>query len=204
MSLQEELFHDTKKLVRETSPFLILTTSTEIIAGYLLMSSGVIELLPGLLVLIPGLMTLRGNISSSLSQRLGSAVHLGLIPFHVGFNRELLTNKELLENIKATFCLNGAVVFVIATGSFGFCQILGFNSISLLGLIVIALLAALIGGVVQMSVTIGVAIYAARHGLDPDNITIPILAAIGDILTISILLIIVHLAIFVDGYLPFL
>ncbi|MFX1513306.1 MAG: magnesium transporter [Promethearchaeota archaeon] len=198
------LFHETKNLVRETSPFLILTTSMEIIAGYFLMSSDILELLPGLLVLIPGLMTLRGNISSSLSQRLGSAVHLGLIPFQGGLNKDLLTNEELLENVKATVILNGTVVFFIATGSFAFCWVLGFKSISLLGLLVIALLVAFISGGIQISVTIGVAIYAARNGLDPDNITIPILAAIGDILTISILLIVVHLVIFVDGYLPFL
>ena len=71
-------FKIVKSISKELSFTLIVADlSLEIISGGLL--TGIKEfyyLLPGIFLIIPGLMELRGNISSNLAQRLGTALHL--------------------------------------------------------------------------------------------------------------------------------
>jgi cation transporter-like permease len=43
--------------------------------------------------------------------------------------------------------------------------------------------------------TAGIAIFSCRHGLDPDNTTLPSSASIGDVITIICLLVAVRLVV---------
>ena len=49
--------------------------------------------IPGLIVVIPAVIAMRGNISTALGSRLGSAYHLGIIDANNLFNEEL--NRKL-------------------------------------------------------------------------------------------------------------
>lgn len=186
-----------KKIYREVTPFVILTALAEIGAGALLTGlTDFYAILPGLILLLPGLMEARGNISASLGQRLGSAIHLGVIGWKLGFN------DELKENVKSSLFLGLIVALVLACLAFFVSSLLGLSGLSIFGFILIALLTAFLSGVTQITITVLVALYSAYRGLDPDNITIPILATLGDVLTVFYLLIVVRLVIFAGTFLP--
>jgi len=178
------------RVYREAMPVLLLTVIAELFAGALLLNLDIaFASIIGLFILIPGLMQLRGNISTSLAQRLGSASHLGTISWEQGLNESLRTN------IKAAFYL----IFIMSTTlGFGawlistFIQQIAPRSGFLLLLphfLLIALLTALLASAFQVTITVAVVLLAHARGLDPDNITIPIVATIGDILTIGCLII---------------
>ena len=184
------------RVYREAMPVLLFTVLAELFAGAMLLALDVpfADLL-GLFVLIPGLMQLRGNISTSLAQRLGSGTHLGTISWKQGLN------EPLRANIKVAFYLVIIMSFLLAIGAWAvsaITQSLVPRSGSLLDLrhfIIIAMGTALLASVFQVTITVTVALLAHARGLDPDNITIPIVAAIGDIITIACLLISITFAI---------
>ncbi len=182
------------RVYREAMPVLLFTVLAELFAGTLLLSLDVAYAsLIGLFILIPGLMQLRGNISTSLAQRLGSGTHLGTVSWEQGLN------KPLRANIKAAFYLVIIMSFCLAIGAWlvsQLIQILAPRSGYLLNLhhfLIIALITALLASTVQVTITVTVALIAHARGLDPDNITIPIVAAIGDIITIACLLLAITL-----------
>jgi mgtE-like transporter len=184
------------RVYREAMPVLLFTVLAELFAGAMLLNlDAAFASLLGLFVLIPGLMQLRGNISTSLAQRLGSGTHLGTISWKQGLN------EPLRANIKAAFYLVIIISFLLAIGAWAvsmITQILVPRSGLLLNLpqfLIIAMGTALLASSVQVTITVTVALLAHARGLDPDNITIPIVAAIGDIITIGCLLIAISLAI---------
>jgi mgtE-like transporter len=190
------------RVYREAMPILLFTVLAELFAGYLLiqLEHGGLANLFGLFVLIPGLMQLRGNISTSLAQRLGSATHLGTISWKQGLN------EPLRANIKTAFYLVIIMSFSLGIGAWIVTQITLYSLISqgipilfpvlaLSQFLTIAMVTALLASLVQVTITVTVALLAHAKGLDPDNVVIPIVAAIGDIITIACLLIAINFAV---------
>jgi mgtE-like transporter len=178
------------RVYREAVPFLLLTAIAELMAGSLLIRvEESVATLAGFFVLVPGLMQLRGNISTSLAQRLGSATHLGTISWKQGLNA------PLKANIKASFILVSIVSFFLGLGAYG----VSFITLSIMGtqvgqlrspllFVSIAMITALFASIIQVTITVLVSLLSHAHGLDPDNVTIPVVAAIGDIITVTCLL----------------
>ena len=103
-----------KEMAKQSLPLLILCGIGAIIAGSIIgiMNSpnegeNLFLKIPGLLIVIPGIIAMRGNISTALGSRLGSAYHLGVI------NTDNLFNKELKENITASLLLSLIMSFII-------------------------------------------------------------------------------------------
>jgi len=168
-----------KKIIAECLPLLLLCGMGEIAAGSVLGGMGsLLHSMDGLIVLVPGIIGLRGNISGSLGSRLGSAMHLGLI------TSENVLNDELHENIRASITLSVLMAGLIAILAYATCRILGLPSLSPLRLLAIALLTGCASGVLQALVTVGIIALAFRREYDPDNITGPILATVGDVITL--------------------
>ncbi len=183
------------RVYKEAVPVIVFTVLAELFAGSLLLSLeyGHFANLVGLFVLVPGLMQIRGNISTSLAQRLGSGTHLGTISWVQGLN------KPLQANIKAAFSLVIVMSFSLGIGAWAVTRITIFLLIlqgipillpvlSLAQFLTIAIITALLASSLQVTITVTVALQAHARGLDPDNITIPIVATIGDIITIACLL----------------
>lgn len=182
------------QIYREAMPVLLITALAELMAGGLLQNIEVFyAILPGLVVLVPGLMQLRGNISTSLAQRLGSATHLGLISWGQGFN------KPLRSNIKASLILVIIMSFLLGLGAWGATQLVAFTTLLSSGVILVSpmtlprfvtvsMVTALLASLVQVTTTVLVALVAHARGLNPDNVTIPVVATVGDILTVVCLL----------------
>lgn len=167
-------------MLRQSLPLLILCGIVEIFAGRIF--GGMVEFLdylPGLIVLIPAIMGLKGNIDITLGSRLGSAAHMGLIaPGNIW-------NDETKENFIASLGLGIIMAAIAGVLAHITCLALGLRSAGALKLIGIALLAGTMAGVILAFLTIGVIILAFRRGYDPDNITAPSLATVGDMITLG-------------------
>ncbi|MEA2685480.1 MAG: mgtE-like transporter, partial [Actinomycetota bacterium] len=86
---------------RQSLISLCLNSTTSLVAGAVLGSiTGTFERLPGLLVLVPAAIGLRGNVFSSLGNRLSTAIHLGT--FRLSFRRQTLVGQNIAASLVLT------------------------------------------------------------------------------------------------------
>lgn len=135
-------------------------------------------LLPGLIMAVPPLLGLRGNINGALASRLGTGINSGLIRPRLELSDEIKVNiaSSLLLSVIASATI-GILAFVVNL-------LTGAPTIGVLQLVAIAMLAGFLSGLILALLTVGVAITAYVHGLDPDNVTSPAMAAVGDFVAI--------------------
>jgi mgtE-like transporter len=167
-----------RKLLFEVLSVLLACGLLEILAGFALSRmESLLESLPGLLIMVPPMMDLRGDINGSFASRLGSGIHMGVIDFRSG--------DEILENLKAVAFLSLAVPALIALFSYSVCSIFGISSMSFFNLLFIAVCTGIVSSMILSALSIIVTYGTFVSGIDPDNVTIPVLATIGDFITIS-------------------
>ncbi len=173
---------DTKllyKVLRESLPFFVLATVGELGAGVTLSNvENLYELVPGLLAIIPAVLSMRGSISLALASRIGTGTHLGLISWNQGFNA------ELKNNIYAALLLSLFLSTVLGAMGYFVSVFLGVQGVSFVQLVLVALIAGMVAGLAQVGVTVFISLYSSRRGIDPDNVTIPILATVGDVVSV--------------------
>ncbi|HDM67093.1 MAG TPA: divalent cation transporter [Thermoplasmatales archaeon] len=172
----------TGEMVKQSLPLLILCGFGAILTWSTLSGmTEILESIPGLIVVIPGVIAMRGNISTALGSRLGSAYHLGLIDV------DNLWNNDLKQNILGSLVLSVLVSIII--GFLAYLTSLLLNvSPDPLKLILIVLLGGVSSAIILTSLTIGIVYVVFKKGYDPDNITGPTLATIGDIITMLCIL----------------
>jgi mgtE-like transporter len=167
-----------KEMFKQSLPLLILCGFGGLIAGNTLtFMLDLFEKIPGLLIIVPGIIALRGNISTAFGSRIGSAYHLGII------NAENLWNDSLKQNIAGTLILSIFVSILIGILSYVttiFIFHIYPNPIKLIGSVIIA---GVISGFILTMLTVGIIFLVFKQGYDPDNITGPALATVGDIIT---------------------
>jgi mgtE-like transporter len=169
-------------IVREALPFELIATVGGVFAGIIFSGmTNELEMIPGLMVIYPGVLGLRGNISSTLGSRLGSAIHLGLI---TGFDRH---NPELTNNISGSLLLGVITAMMLGFLGHFVTLALGFESAGAFKLILICVISALTSGVILSFVAVLLAIGMFRFGFDPDNVVTPSIATIGDIVSMFML-----------------
>ncbi len=172
-----------KSFVRESLVAIILSLIIVLIAGVLFSSlREALIALPGLMLLIPGALAMRGNIYASLGARLGTALHTGQLSSDAK-GSPILREEMLVVLIQI---LIGSLFLAIAGRITAI--LLDIPTVSFIELAVVATLGALVAGVVELWVTINVAISAHRRGWDPDNVTAPIISAVADLVSIPSLL----------------
>ncbi len=164
---------------------LLLAGLGLVTAGLLLeRMESVLDRTPGLLIMVPALVALRGGISGAMGSRLGSAFHMGLI------GRGDLWNEEAWQNVVAALLLSLVLSALAGVFSSVIAVLLELGSVDPIRLILIATLAGTSAGTVQVGITFGIILIAFRRGLDPDNVTAPSLATLGDIITMLLLLLV--------------
>lgn len=169
-------------IVREALPFELLATVGGVIAGIIFSGmTSELEMIPGLIVIYPGVLGMRGNISSTLGSRLGSAIHMGLI---TDIDRN---NPELTNNISGSLLLGFFMAILLGFLGHFVTLALGFESAGAFKLILICVISALTSGVILSFVAVLLAIGMFRFGFDPDNVVTPSIATIGDIVSMFML-----------------
>lgn len=169
-------------IVREALPFELLATVGGVFAGIIFSGmTNELEMIPGLLVIYPGVLGLRGNISSTLGSRLGSAIHLGLV---TDLDRH---NPELMNNISGSLILSVITAFILGILGHFVTLALGFESAGVFKLTLICVISAFTSGVLLSFVAALLAVGMFRFGFDPDNVVTPSIATIGDIVSMLML-----------------
>lgn len=159
---------------------LLLCAVIELGAGFALeRMKKYIGLLPGLIVMVPPLLDLRGNINGALASRLGTALHTGVI------EPRLAMTAELKANIVSSLILSFIASATIGLLSYAICILTGAETIGVLSLVMIALIAGFTSGLILATLTVFVAVISYIKGLDPDNITSPTMATVGDFVTVA-------------------
>lgn len=183
------------KLLKESFTSLLLSAVTAVFAGIFLGAfKETFILLPGLIVLIPAAIGMRGNIFAALGSRLGSAFHLGTITHFDAKNR------TIRNNIHSSFTLT--IILSVFLGFLAkFLTVLfGIESMSLFSFILISFIGGMISGLVMLATTFGIAFLSYKRGWDPDNVTSPMITALGDFFTIPSLLLAAFLVVGLGGF----
>ena len=166
-----------KEMVKQSLPLLIFCGVGGIVAGSTLgVMTDILQSIPGLIVVIPAIIALRGNISTALGSRLGSAYHLGII------DAGNMWNEELRQNIIGSLVLSFLLSLIIGVLAYVSSLLLNVQP-DPVKLIAIVLLAGVISAVILTLLTVIIVYLVFRRGYDPDNITGPALATFGDIVT---------------------
>ncbi len=159
---------------------LIICAIIELAAGKVFegMKESLTVALPGLIVMIPPLLGLRGNINGALASRLGTALHSGVI------EAKFSLSDELKVNLASSLILSFLAATTIGIMSSVVGILTGIQSIDIFSLLKIAVIAGVFSGIILAAMTVPVSVISFSRGWDPDNVTAPLMATIGDLLTI--------------------
>ncbi len=184
LSSFQKFYSEHDYVLKESFIALIICAIGDLFAGIILGNmTFFLKAFPGLLVIIPGTIGMRGNIFGSFASRLSTNLHIGMISPKFELSKEL--NDNILSSIVLTLILSIFLAFIAKL----FCIIFNFTSISLSDFILIGVIAAVISCLVMLPITMIISFKSFDYGWDPDNITTPLIAAIGDLFTLPAIII---------------
>lgn len=168
----------------ERAVALVVLIVVALIAGVTLgRSARRLEELPGLLLMVPAAIALRGNIFGALGSRLGTAIHAGT------FRLSLRPSTTVGENVLASVVLTFATSVLLAVLAKGAAVAFGVaNSIALVDFVVVSLIGGFIASALLLVTVLALTAGSVRFGWDPDNVTAPLVTAVGDVVTVPALL----------------
>jgi len=170
-------------MMRQSLFALIVCAIADLVAGLSLgIFSNFLELIPGLLILVPGAIAMRGNVYASLGSRLGTYLHTGELSPSLK-ERGLLT-QLILASMSQTLVLS-ALLALLAKGV---SLAMGIPCVSVQMLITISVLGGVLSAVLMLTATVLISTRSVLKGWDPDNITTPLITAVGDLVTMPMLL----------------
>ena len=191
---------DNKSFFKESILALLICAVGGLFAGIILGNmTYFLETFPGLMVLIPGAIGMRGNIFGALGSRLGSNLHIGTLSPE--FKRSKLLSENILSSLILTFILSVFLAFLAK----GICILFNFKSISLVDFTLISIFAGIFSSIILLPLTMLISLKSFENGWDPDNITTPIIAAFGDLITLpSLILAIFLVSIFSNEFIKYM
>ena len=175
---------------------LFIAGTADLFAGILLGSmEAYIMLIPGMLVLVYSAIGMRGNIFGAMGSRLGTSMHMGT--FKMSFEKGSILRYNIESAIGLSFMIS------LAMGLIGWAVVVlfDFGSIPISSFVFISMLGGMMAGFILLGVNLMIARTGFKRDWDVDNITAPLIAASGDIVTMPMLFIcawiVVHCG---DGY----
>ncbi|MFB6300184.1 MAG: magnesium transporter [Halobacteriales archaeon] len=172
-------------ITRNMLPILSALTVIEIGSGLVLGSfESTLLTYPSLLVLVPVTIGTAGNLGSILAARLSTAFHLGLLEF-------ALADDRLGGNAIATVLLATTLFPIVGASAWGLGVVTGGAQLGMLTVVLIATASGIALAVLAVLVTV-IATYAAyRLSIDPDDVVIPVVTNICDVLGVLVLFLVV-------------
>lgn len=178
-----ELLGPTGGAARQSLVALVFNSATSFAAGAMLV--GFLDdwrRLPPMLILVPAAIGLRGNVFSTVGNRLSTAIHTGT------FRVSASTDSVLGQNLVVSFALTCLMSVLLAV----FAKVIAIgigvaDTVPMLTLIAISVLGALLGSAVVAAATVALTIGAVRFGWDLDNLVAPTVSTLGDVVTIPAL-----------------
>lgn len=178
-----------RRISRAMLPILFALTIVEIGSGLVLDSiESTLLRYPSLLVLVPVTIGTAGNLGSILAARLSTAFHLGLLEFSASDDR-------FGGNALATVVLAACLFPPIGAGAWALSSVTTSPQLALSTVVLVATISGLGLGVLAVVVTVIATYSAYRLELDPDDIVIPIVTNVCDVLGVVVLFIVVTLVV---------
>ena len=174
-------------IVRAAVPVLVVLSAVEVGAGLALQDAEATLLeFPALLVLVPVTIGTAGNLGSVLAARLSTALHLGTVDFEPG-------DETLAGNALATVALAATLFPAVGAAAWLVAAVTGGARLPPTTVVLVATLTGLVLSVLAVAVTLVVAYGAYRYGADPDDVAIPVVTNVADVLGVLVLLGVVRL-----------
>lgn len=169
-----------KRIIIESYPVLIAASLISISGGVMLGSSkNVVASVQQFFAMMLVINATAGNLGSILGARLASALHLGTL-------EPKLRGQKLLKDNLAASAIQSLSVF----------SILGIVFYLLSGSTNVAAAFFISGAILSLTVmimTVASAFVSYKGGLDPDNVVIPIITSVADVVGIMILLLTINI-----------
>lgn len=178
-----ELLGPTGSAARQSLVALGFNSATSFAAGAMLVGfEGTWRRLAPMLILVPAAIGLRGNVFSTLGNRLSTSIHTGT--FRVSFK----SDSVLGQNLIASFSLTAVMSVVLA----GFAKVLAIGlgvvqHVSFLELAMVSVVGGILGSVVVAAATILLTMGAVKYEWDLDYLVAPTVSTLGDVITIPAL-----------------
>lgn len=170
-----------RSITRRLFPLLVALTCLELLGGLTLGSfEATLARYPSLLVLVPVTIGTAGNLGSVLSARLSTAFPLGLLSFEP-------TDERLGGNAVATLALAVSVFPLVGAGAWVVTWATGTATLPLGTVVAVALVSGAVLAVLAVLVTVVAAYGAYRFEADPDDVVIPVVTNVCDVLGVLVL-----------------
>jgi len=178
-----------RAITRATLPLLLGLTVLETAGGVVLGSfEATLLRYPALLVLVPVTIGTAGNLGSVLAARLSTAFHLGTVSFET-------TDETLIGNAVATLALSVTLFPLVGLAAWGLARLTGGPGLEPERVVAVALLSGVALAVLAIGVTVVITAAAVRYELDPDDVVIPMVTNVCDVLGVVVLVSVVELVI---------
>ena len=176
-----------RSITRTLLPILLVLTGLEIVGGVTLDSFEATLLeFPTLLVLVPVTIGTAGNLGSVLSARLSTAFHLGTLSFEP-------TDETLAGNAAVTVLVAVTVFPAVGAAGWAVTGIVSDPRLAVETVVVVALASGIALAVVAVVVALTATYAAYRFELDPDDVVIPVVTNVCDVLGVVVLFAVVQL-----------
>jgi len=175
-----------RSITRSLFPLLLALTALELLGGVTLGSfEATLRRSPSLLVLVPVTIGTAGNLGSVLSARLSTALHLGVLSFEPD-------DERLVGNAVATVALAVTVFPLVGAGAWAVTRATGSARLALWTVVGIAFASGVLLAVLAVLVTVVTAYGAYRLEADPDDVVIPVVTNVCDVLGVVVLFAVVE------------
>ena len=168
---------------------LIIAGTADLFAGFFMVTmEDYLVMIPGMIVLIYAAIGMRGNIFGAMGSRLGTAMHVGT--FHMNFKK----GGVLRSNIEAALALTLIMSILMAAIGWVIVAIVFGNTYDFVKFVFISTFGGVMAGSLVLIVNLAIVYIGSRRGWDVDNITAPLIAAAGDVITVPMIYIAAILA----------
>ncbi|MCD6590765.1 MAG: magnesium transporter [Candidatus Aenigmarchaeota archaeon] len=175
-------YYTLKGILKDALPVLMFMSIFSMISGtFLDIGNQEIKAFAAILLVVPPFVNMGGDIASIVGARISSALHLG---YTLSFRK----GKPIFTNLTSAFIVGLISFAVLGLSAETILILLNGSGIGYIKFMEITTLAGLSVTMILSLLSIGIAYISKKYGIDPDDMTIPIVTTLGDIMGIGFLI----------------
>ena len=161
---------------------LVIAGTADLFAGILLgQMEDYLYLIPGMMILIYSAIGMRGNIFGAMGSRIGTALNIGT------FEMSMRKGTVLRSNVESSILLTLIMSIAMGVSTWVVAELFFSSTKSVWDFIFISTLGGVVAGLMVLFFNILIAHEGNKRGWDVDNITAPLISAVGDIVTMPMI-----------------
>lgn len=173
-----------RSIVGTMLPLLVVLSLAEMVSGFVLEDlKDTFISYPTLLVLVPVMIGMGGNLGAIMSSRLSTSLHLGTLEFRV-------SDPQIRKNVLAVVALGASLFTALGLAAWALSVLpvveVG-GGIGLFDSLVISFVSGMTLTGLVVCLSLGATYASYRLGFDPDDVTIPLVTNLCDILGVVVL-----------------